>query len=305
MKDHTDINKRIRRQCWMSLISAAVVAIDVCIGVTMNLTTLYDVNFDHMGIKTFCMFTVLSNILAGIAMILVIPYAVDGLRTHSYHLPRWIVDLVYVGVTAVALTFLVSLCILAPVKGFKLIFTGSRFFLHGVCPLLAIIAFCFFMTEKEIRLKDSLLPLIPVLLYAAVYYVMVVVIGEDRGGWNDFYGFATRIPVWISALAIGPITFGIASGIRALHNLSFRRRVQEEGAFYDSLFMENDILKVIENMGRVHGMGRDREVIVPAQVLSVMLDHSNSGHSLEECCEAYLKGCTDGNGDRGPDPYWT
>ena len=33
--------------------------------VTMNLTTLADENFDHMGLRTFCMFTVNSNILNG------------------------------------------------------------------------------------------------------------------------------------------------------------------------------------------------------------------------------------------------
>ena len=58
--------------------------------------------------------------LAAGAMAMVIPYTMDGLRTHNYYLPRWIVDLVYAGVTAVALTFIVSLFILAPVKGFVL-----------------------------------------------------------------------------------------------------------------------------------------------------------------------------------------
>ena len=53
-----------------------------------------------------------------------------------------------------------------------LIFTGSRFFLHGVCPILAIVAFCFFMSEKRLTIRDSLLALIPVLIYAVVYYVM-------------------------------------------------------------------------------------------------------------------------------------
>ena len=141
------VMKITRRQCLLAMISALVVVVCVCIGVTMNLTTAADENFDHMGLRTFCMFTVNSNILAAAAMAMVIPYTMDGLRTHNYYLPRWIVDVVYAGVTAVALTFLVSLFILSPVKGFVLIFTGSRFFLHGVCPILAVVAFCFFMTK--------------------------------------------------------------------------------------------------------------------------------------------------------------
>ena len=139
-----------KRQCLLAFFSAFVVVVCVCIGVTMNLTTLTDENFDHMGLRTFCMFTVNSNILCAAAMAMVIPYTLDGLRTHNYHMPRWIVDLVYMGVTAVALTFLISLFILSPVKGFVLIFTGSRFFLHGLCPILAIAAFCFFMSSSGI-----------------------------------------------------------------------------------------------------------------------------------------------------------
>ena len=62
--------RMVRRHCLFTMFSAAVVVICVCIGVTMNLTTLYDVNFDHMGLRTFCMFTVNSNILCGIGIYL-------------------------------------------------------------------------------------------------------------------------------------------------------------------------------------------------------------------------------------------
>lgn len=49
----------------------------------MNLTTLYDEDFDNMGIRTFCMFTVNSNILAALSSFAIIPYAIDGIRYHS------------------------------------------------------------------------------------------------------------------------------------------------------------------------------------------------------------------------------
>ena len=162
-----------RMQCFFALIGAAVVAVCVIIGVTMNLVTLYDENFDHMGIRTFCMFTVNSNILAGLSMMLCLPYTIDGLRTGNYHLPDWVVVLMHITVTAVALTFLVSLFILAPVKGFVLIFTGSRFFLHGVCPVLSIVTYCCFINSHIIRIKEAWLGMIPVLVYAVVYIVMV------------------------------------------------------------------------------------------------------------------------------------
>ena len=249
----------------------------------------YDENFDHMGLRTFCMFTVNSNILAAAAMAMVIPYTLDGLRTHNYHMPRWIVDVVYMGVTAVALTFIISLCALAPVKGFRLIFSGSRFFLHGVCPVLAVIAFCFFMSEKKLGIKDHLLSLIPVFIYAVVYYIMVVVVGEEKGGWNDFYGFATRIPVWISMVAILPLTFLISAGIRGLHNRSFTRRKTEEAAFFTELFADADIRKIVAAMARAHSRSTILDIVIPTRIISIMLKYSKDECTLDECCEIYLK----------------
>ncbi len=278
-----------RKQCLMALISAAVVAVCVCVGVTMNLVTLLDENFDHMGIRTFCMFTVDSNILTGAAMLMAIPYAVDGLRTHNFHMPRWIVTLLYMSVTAVALTFLVSLFILSPVKGFWLIFSGSRFFLHAVCPLLAIAAFCFFMSEKRLHMKETLLAGIPVLIYAVVYYVMVVVIGVQKGGWDDFYGFATRVPIWVSMLLITALTTGIAFGIRALHNRCFYRKRAQEADFYQKHFSNADVPGLVAAMARGRSRPGIHGIFIPTRIIMIMLEESGSSRSLEECCEIFVK----------------
>ena len=231
-----DVSYQItKKKCIAAMISSFVVAVCVCIGVTMNLTTLYDVNFDHMGLRTFCMFTVNSNILCGIAMLMALPYTIDGLITRNYYMPDWMVDLLFSGVTSVGLTFLVSLCILAPVKGFVLIFTGSRFFLHGLCPILAMITFCFFITSHSIKLRESVYAMLPVMLYAMVYYFMVEILGPKNGGWDDFYGFLTRIPQWISLLSFMPLTFAIASVLRWLHNKNCIRLQRIEGELLHSL----------------------------------------------------------------------
>ena len=282
--------KMIRRHCLFTMFSAAVVVICVCIGVTMNLTTLYDENFDHMGLRTFCMFTVNSNILMAATMALVFPYSLDGLRKHNFHLPRWVVNLVFMGVTGVALTFLVSLCVLAPVKGFMLIFTGSRFFLHGLCPILAILAFCFFISEQRITFWETFYTLIPVFTYAVLYYVMVVVIGEEQGGWNDFYGFATRIPVWIPMVAILPLTFLIATVIRVLHNQTFDKRRKEEATYYSEAFAHADIRELIGAMARFHRtMTAGKDILVPGRVIGIMVDNNEGDATWEECCGIYLK----------------
>lgn len=275
------------RKCAWTMVSAVTVFVCVIIGVTMNLTTIYDVNFDHMGLRTFCMFTVNSNILCGLSMIVTVPYTIDGLRKRDFNLPNWVIDFAFCGVTSVGLTFLVSLCILAPVKGFVLIFTGSRFFLHGLCPILAIIAFCFLMTRHVITMKEAAISMSPVILYAMVYYFMVEILGPDNGGWDDFYGFFTRIPAWVSLLSFIPITFGIASVLRLLHNRSCRRAEREEAEFYRKEFAGKDARELITAIAVGHKTGKHPYITVPVRLLDAILTETGSDMTLGEACSLF------------------
>ena len=287
-----EVLKLERRQWRYALAALLVAVVCVCAGVTMNLTTVFDENFDHMGIRTFCMFTVISNILAAIALSMGIPYTLDSMHRKDYHIPGWVVVLMLTGTTAVTLTFLVSLFVLAPAKGFVLIFTGSRFLLHGICPLLAIDAFCFFVTDYRIRFAETLYALIPEFLYACLYYVMVVVIGEENGGWNDFYGFATRIRVWIPMVSILPVTFGIAVALRALHNRSFDKRQQQEAELYRKTFAHFEVRDVIRDVARARGgvsAARADSILVPRRLISLLVENSGSNCTTEEGCQIYLE----------------
>jgi hypothetical protein len=257
----------------------------------MNLTTLYDEDFDNMGIRTFCMFTVNSNILAAITSSMVIPYAIDGIRKKEYILPNWVVIFMLTGTTAVALTFLVSLFILSPVKGFVLIFTGSRFFLHGVCPILTILAFSLFITSHKITIKQSLFSLIPVAVYAILYFIMVVVITEENGGWDDFYGFATRIPVWIPAIAILPLTFGIATALRVWHNDSFVKRRKNEAEIFLGHFEGETAEMILLEMGKERAKIQPfGDIVVPMLIVKKILYFTESELTAEEGCKLYLEG---------------
>lgn len=286
-----ELVRKNRIQCILALISCAIVVVCVCIGVTMNLTTLYDEDFDNMGIRTFCMFTVNSNILAAVTSFTVIPYAIDGIRKKEYILPNWVVTLMMTGTTAVALTFLVSLFVLSPVKGFVLIFTGSRFFLHGLCPILNILAFCLFITSHKIKLKETFFSLIPVAIYAIVYFTMVVVITEANGGWSDFYGFATRVPFWIPAILILPLTFGIATLIRLWHNRSFVNRRKNEAQIFLDYFDGKGAEQIITEMGRARAkLQPSGDITVPAYVIKKVMIFTDSELDIDAACKLYLDG---------------
>ena len=279
-----------RKQCLFALIGAAIVAVCVIIGVTMNLVTLYDENFDHMGIRTFCMFTVNSNIIAGLSMLLCLPYTVDGLRTGNYHLPDWVVVLMHITVTAVTLTFLISLCILAPVKGFVLIFSGSRFFLHGVCPVVSIITYCCFINSHLIRIKEAWLGMIPIFLYAVVYFVMVVVIGEENGGWNDFYGFTTRVPIWVSALVIFPTAFGLDLFLRWAHNRCCLKRREKDAELYRAVYGGSDLRQVIAGMARAQKKELKRKnPTIPIQMFGYLIENTGSDLKLDEATRIFFE----------------
>ena len=237
-------------------------------------------------------------------MLFCIPYTIDCLRTDSYQLPDWVVVLMHVSVTAVSLTFLVSLCILAPVKGFVLIFTGSRFFLHGVCPILSILTFCCFIRSHLIRFRESFLSLIPVAVYAAVYLVMVVFIGEDNGGWNDFYGFATRIPVWVSLTTILPLTYGIAALLRLGHDACCRRQRKKDAVLCRETYGNADLREVLEKMARSRKKELNAEnVTIPTKMICHMIENTGSDLDPEEGCRRYLEAyfCT----GRSEDPTFT
>ena len=275
-------------KCFLTLLFSAAVVICTCVGVVMNLTTLQDENFDHMGIDTFCMFTVNSNIFMGISMFLTLPYTFDGLRNGYFRLPDWLVRLQFVSATALTLTFLVSLFILAPFKGFVLIFTGSRFFLHGLCPILAIVTFCFVLKDLRLRFGATSLSLIPVFIYACVYYTLVAVLGR----WDDFYGFLTKIPSWISMAAFLPLTFGIATGLRVLHNRSCDRYGKKAREYYLKAFAEQDMKQIIIHIATMNSK-RDKtgRIVIPYHVLRMLLNSGESEETFEEYCILYMKEC--------------
>ena len=288
MKDPAIRSNRI--QCLFALIGASIVAVCVIIGVTMNLVTIYDENFDHMGIRTFCMFTVNSNILAGLSMMLCLPYTIDGLRTGNYHLPDWVVIMMHITVSAVALTFLVSLCILAPVKGFYLIFSGSRFFLHGVCPVLSIVTFCCFINSHLVRFREAALGLVPVLLYGIVYVIMVVFIGEEHGGWNDFYGFVTRVPFWVSLPVILISATGIVLLLRFGHNACCLYRRKKDSELYKAAYGGSDLKKVIAEMARSQKREmKQKNPTVPVQMIGYMIENSSSDLDPDEGARIYFE----------------
>jgi hypothetical protein len=66
----------------------------------------------------------------------------------------------------------------------------------------------------------------PMLVYAAVYVLMAVVIGYGNGGWTDFYSFNRNGMWYVTLVMMTSVTFVLCASTRLLHNhiLSHRNK---------------------------------------------------------------------------------
>ena len=159
------------------------------------------------GLYSLRFFTILSNIFAGAAALLI-----------ALALPRppyWIWLIKYIATCSVTVTFLTVMLFLGPSMGYKALLSGRDFYLHLCGPLLALLSFVFLERFYTLSFTLSLLGVIPVIVYGLVYLYEVVF----KGRWDDFYGYnkTGKWPVSMAAMYIGG--FLVCVLVRALYNL--------------------------------------------------------------------------------------
>ncbi|MDO4815837.1 MAG: hypothetical protein Q4A83_04440 [Bacillota bacterium] len=164
----------------------------------------------------FVFFTNDSNILAALCCLVLAPFNIKSIISGRDEIPQWVLLLKFVGTVAVTLTMMVVLLFLGPTQGYGKMFTGVTLELHLICPLLAIISFCFFERGIVLSKKQMLWGLVPTIVYGTVYLIMVVFTEK----WPDFYGFNMGGFWYISYIALPAVTCVFALALRALHNKS-------------------------------------------------------------------------------------
>ena len=278
---------------WLNLIFSSLTVVFVFMCVVTNLLKAPTELVEEVGLKTFRMFTVLSNMLVGVASSMTIPFAVDGIIKKNYHLHRWIVALTFTGVSCVTLTFLIALTVLSAYAGFgPMMLQGGNLYLHTIVPVMAIISFLFVNTSHTVKFKTSFIAVIPVFLYAMTYLISVIVVGEENGGWRDHYHFLEIMP-WYAALAlIVSLAFGIACLLRFIHNLMHRRdklateQYYQSSWEYDSPTIEEAIIRLAKEH-KSHDEGG--EVIVPRRIIKFFETKYQSNKPLNYLCGIYLE----------------
>ena len=277
---------------FLNLTFSILIVVFVFICIVMNLLADPTEIVEEVGTKTFRMFTVLSNMFVGVTFAMTIPFAVDGIRTRNYHLPRWIVTLTYASVICVTLTFLVALTILSPRAGFyEMMLEETNLFLHTIVPVMAIVSFLFVNSYHTIKFKTTFIAMAPMLAYAVTYLVMAILIGEENGGWRDHYRFEELMPWYYILILMLVLTFGIATALRVVHNAMHRRdklateRYYHTAADYDLPTIEEAIRKIASE-SRSRDLGG--EVTVPRRIIKILEKKYQSGKSITDLCGIYL-----------------
>ncbi len=171
-------------------------------------------NMSTSGTGCFVFFTNDSNILAALVSLLIVPFNIKSVISGKDEIPEWALTLKMVGTAAVTLTMMVVVLFLGPTQGYGIMFAGICLELHLICPLLAIISFCFLERGMQITKKRLLWTLAPTFVYGTVYLVNVVFLKT----WPDFYGFNIGGFWYISYCVLPIVTYLFALCLRALHN---------------------------------------------------------------------------------------
>lgn len=224
----SDAIRTNRMRCRVAVVSCSLLSFLVFLAVCDQLLSTPDAIVQEVGWKSYHMFTILANMFAGIAAALCIPYAVDGLRYDNYHLPRWVVNVLYMATTGVALTFLIAVTVLSPMTSYyRMMLYSNNILFHTINPIIAILLFIFINSDHKVSFRSTFLAIAPVVLYAALYFVLVFVIGEENGGWRDHYqirDITQYVPLPLVVLGMVLIAFAVALLLRAAHNSVHKKR---------------------------------------------------------------------------------
>lgn len=243
--------------------------------------------------ELFRWFTTNSNLLTALSAFFLIPFAVEGIRKKHYSQPKWVAMFHYCGMVCTTLTMVFSLGIMSWVDP-EAAFGGYNLYLHILCPIMVIVSF--FLVESGFRftLKNALFAAIPALLYEAIYFCEVVVIGKANGGWEDMYHMTEYLPAAVSALIVTGLALGISLLIRRLYNgLTTLRLKKTEAGLWPEDADPVEINIEMFGLGRYMGKHADVKYIeLPLDLIRMIAD--KYGLSAETLIKPYMRGVLDG-----------
>ena len=284
--------RKINKMRWIAgIVMSSAVIILTLVAVSLNISNYYKDHSPESGLGTLRMFTTLSNLLAAAAAFMCLPFQIDGLKRDRYKLPSWIVMLLFIGAVGTFLTFMIAITVISISEGFvKTMFLRSNIFMHTINPIFISLLFTLIISDYKSKFKVSLFSLIPVSLYAIMYYIMVFATGK----WRDVYQTDRYIPWPVTLLLIILAAFGISQLLRVLHNNTNKyvtesiRRYYLETPDYDCVSLNNAVIKLAEKEAKFYSEGDD--IYIPNDAIKLLAErYQESTRPLDEACDIYLQ----------------
>ena len=217
----THIFKLDRTRSIIALIASAIVTSVAFYSVVYG--ALRIVKIDANDDTYFTMFTILSNVLILLCNLVVLTYAIDGIRKKRFRMPKWVVLVNFSGTLCLLITMLVTLFFIYPVTGAKAM-TGVNFWHHLFNPIASLLMFIFICNERMLKVNEMVLTTIPFFAYVILYGIMVKLVGEEKGGWKDIYQVFERFN-WYTAILLCVLIGFVCGGLLLLiHNVSTQIR---------------------------------------------------------------------------------
>ena len=275
-------NKRSIR----ALIAAIIVSLSTFICVVISVISLGEKE------SAFHYFTNLSNLLSATGALLMLPYAVEGIRKKRFTMPRWVSLFQYAGAVSVFITMTCACTIIYAAKGAAFAFGKHQLWLHLIIPILAIVLFLAVETGQYLTKKDSFIAQIPFWIYTLVYFVMVVLVGKDKGGWGDIYE-TNRFPRILVFIALFSIGYAVAIFLRFIHNKIVDRGLRQLTARWEEDADPVELRIEAYGLGRYMASRLDKsEIIIPMDLFQRMSE--KCGVPIDDLTTAYTKGVLHG-----------
>lgn len=174
-----------------------------------------EVLLESTGIGILKFYTVDSNILLGITSFVLALFEIKALTNKKYKIPNYVYILKYIGVSGIAVTFVITLFFLAPMYGYYAMYNNNNLFFHMFIPLLGFISYIGYEPHNT-KFNYVLYGMLPMALYSIVYSINVLS-HLNVGGLTfkyDFYGFLQgeldNIYVTVPIIYIGTYLIALA-----------------------------------------------------------------------------------------------
>lgn len=286
------MDKSNMNRCNIALVLSILFVICVFIGVVYRVL---DPTIENQpGANSFKMFTVISALLASCCIFLSIPYQIEGIRNNNYHLPRWIVNLLYIATSCEGIVLFVTLFLASPRDGFVfMMIEGDAIVLHTLGPITAMVLFLLINTDHNIKFPYTIMALIPVFLFSIVYYTFVVILANTQHAWDDFYGLGVMLPWGISILILYICSFLIANTLRIIHNKQHKKHKNLVKNYYlnSKTFNKETIEEAIAQLAIKikKDEPKTEDLRIPVYRIKFIKERFSSQLSIEQLCEIYLR----------------